>query len=48
MSTPGSGWADVDRAESPVRLVSGLDRLRADPFFERHKQRMLDALELRP
>jgi SAM-dependent methyltransferase len=36
-------WADVDRASNADRLIAGLDRLRAEPFFAQSKARM-DAL----
>ena len=40
---PHNVWAEVDRAGNADRLIVGLDRLRADPFFAENKARM-DAL----
>jgi SAM-dependent methyltransferase len=40
---PHSVWAEVDRAGNADRLIVGLDRLRAEPFFAQSKARM-DAL----
>lgn len=37
---PQSEWSAVDAAPDPRRLLTGLDALRADPFFEKSKERM--------
>jgi SAM-dependent methyltransferase len=43
-----SAWSDVDAGDDPGRLVAGLDRLRADPFFASQKQRLHAELDVRP
>jgi SAM-dependent methyltransferase len=42
-----SAWSDVDRSAERDRLVAGLDRLRAEPFFVQQKAALLDALAVR-
>jgi len=44
---PASDWSDVDASGDPARLVSGLEALRADPFFAKQKARIREALDLR-
>ena len=44
---PASDWSDVDASARPARFVTGLDQLRADPFFKAQKTRLLDAMQLR-
>lgn len=44
---PASDWSDVDASALPARLLTGLDQLRADPFFKEQKARILDAMDLR-
>ena len=46
MNEVASGWSDVDDATLPQRLVIGLDRLRADPFFIDQKARLRADLEV--
>jgi SAM-dependent methyltransferase len=42
-----SPWSDLDASARPSRFVTGLDRLRADPFFATQKARLLAEMELR-
>jgi len=42
-----SAWSDVDASARPSRFVTGLDRLRNEPFFAEQKARLLAAMELR-
>lgn len=44
---PASDWSDVDASARPARFVTGLDQIRADPFFKAQKTRILDAMQLR-
>ena len=43
-----SEWSTVDAAADPRRLVSGLDTLRAEPFFAQSKARMAERLAVTP
>jgi SAM-dependent methyltransferase len=42
---PASEWSTVDAAADPGRLLTGLDALRAEPFFAESKARMAAILE---
>ena len=42
---PPSDWSVVDAASDPRRLVTGLDALRAEPFFAQSKARLAALLE---
>ncbi len=45
---PDSEWSAVDAATDPHRLLSGLDALRAEPFFAESKARMAAIIAATP
>ena len=45
---PPSEWSTVDAAADPRRLLTGLDALRAEPFFAASKARMATLLATTP